>query len=84
MAPSTTSRLAARRQRRPHPYPIHQRFPPVDDADPLPEPIQADDVLGAAINLREYMFIVLLLVLRLFVAIFLHGNAIRALTENAA
>ncbi|KAK1223914.1 hypothetical protein PQX77_012390 [Marasmius sp. AFHP31] len=84
MAPSAIAKLEERRQRRPHPYPVHQRFPPTEDADSLPEQIQAGDALGAAINLREFMFIVLLLVLRLFVAIFLHGNAIRALTENAA
>ncbi|KAK1231614.1 hypothetical protein PQX77_005259 [Marasmius sp. AFHP31] len=89
-APSTIFKLEERRQRRPHPYrpvhqyPVHRRFPPTKDADQaLPEPIQAGDALGAAmINPREFMIIVMLLVLRLFVAIFLHGNAIRALTEN--
>ncbi|KAJ8091382.1 hypothetical protein AAF712_009855 [Marasmius tenuissimus] len=86
MAPTSTQ-LRNRRQRRPHPYPSQQRFPPTEpgenDVDLLPQQNQAGGAIEAVIDHREFMLIVLLLLLRLFVAIILHGNTIRALTEHS-
>ncbi|KAK1226971.1 hypothetical protein PQX77_010039 [Marasmius sp. AFHP31] len=86
MAPRNTQ-FQNRRQRRPHPYPSQQRFPPTEpgdsDADLLPQQNRAGGVIEAVIDHREFIFIVLLLLLRLFIAIILHGNTIRALTENS-
>ncbi|KAK1223589.1 hypothetical protein PQX77_013539 [Marasmius sp. AFHP31] len=81
------SQLQNRRQRRPHLYPSRQRLPPTElgenDAELLPQQNQAGGIIEAVIDHREFVFIVLLLLLRLFVAIILHGNTIRALTENS-
>ncbi|KAK1224701.1 hypothetical protein PQX77_012374 [Marasmius sp. AFHP31] len=85
---STNPEIRNRRQRRRHPYPAQHRFPPTEagenNADPpAPQQNQVDGVVEARVGHREFIFIVSLLLLRLFVAFILHGNAIRALTENS-
>ncbi|KAJ8088618.1 hypothetical protein PM082_013861 [Marasmius tenuissimus] len=86
---STNPEIRNRRQNRRHPYPAQQRFPPPEAEENNPGPAappqqnQVDGVVEARIGHREFIFIALLLLLRLFVAFILHANTIRALTENS-
>ncbi|KAL0577399.1 hypothetical protein V5O48_004594 [Marasmius crinis-equi] len=85
MTPSSKSELRNGRGPRYHPYPANQRFPPDTNAETRDVVLrnQVRRVDDAAVGHREFVFIILLLVLRLIVALILHGNTIRALKANA-